>query len=445
MMSLTGRLPLILLTILQTLLICHSRISPITHDYDENALSSMIPTFTLSSNITVPLVGLGSASGVSYSHVKTAIEVGYRYVDTAQSHSWGYREEDVGKAVYDAKRRYEDWPNNNDNIAVDNINDYVFVQTKIHPQDLGYTSTQNAIQLSLKRLQVTSLDSILLHKPRCWSGVCTHEPEGTWHDSWVALEEAVDSGIVRSIGICDVDNRLLDELLQKRIGPTTIQNWFDPFHQDKALRRRIEIHNQQHPEKRILYQGYSSLGTQWFHHKGYTENPVLNHPTLQSIAKDHGATVPQVVIQWATRQGVMVLPASRNVSHQKSNLNSFYFTLSDDEMKAIDDLDGNPPPLPKPKEKDPNEVQLQFTNHIEGHVNVYWVPQGGSENDHVHVGEMKTAGDTLKLTSYHGHAFVFKKDGNDGNGSTKMLNHHVVDKAFGSEQNHEIEDRSEEL
>ncbi|EED95298.1 hypothetical protein THAPSDRAFT_261394, partial [Thalassiosira pseudonana CCMP1335] len=260
------------------------------------------PTFTLSNNITIPLIGLGSASGVRYSNVQSAIDVGYKFVDTAQSSSWGYHEAEVGKAIKDAKRRWEDWHSGESN-------GYVFVQTKIHPQDLGYGATKKAIQLSLERMEVTSLDSVLIHKPRY---------------SWVALEEAVHDGTVRSIGICDVDNSLLDQLLTKRIGPTIIQNWFDPFHQDKELR--------------LLYQAYSTLGTQWMM-RGYTNNPVLNNPILKSLAKKYSVSVPQVVIQWATRQGVMVLPASRNRSHQESNLDISGFRLSDAEMQSIDALD----------------------------------------------------------------------------------------------------------
>ena len=409
---------LIIFIILQTLLlVCCSRLTDATiHQQDD------IPTFTLSNNITIPLIGLGGCGGTVYEHFKSAINVGYRYIDTAQSYSWGYKEEDVGRAVHEAKLRYQD-----------NIDDYVYVQTKIHPQDLGYKSTQKAIQLSLDRLQVTSLDSMLLHKPRCWEGICNKKPEGNWQDSWVALEEAMYSGIVRSIGICDVDYNILDELLQQRIWPTTIQNWYDPFHQDKGLRQRIKEHNEQHPQHKILYQGYSTLGNQW-NMKGFNENPVLNNPALQSIAKKHGASVPQVVIQWATREGVMVLPASRNASHQKSNLNSYFFTLSDDDMRAIDDLDGTA----KPKTRDPNEVQLQFVNQLERQLVVYWVPPDSSnDSDHVHVGELKATGDVLKLTSYHGHTFVFKTN-------TRILTQHVVDKALGVDQNHGI-DISEEL
>lgn len=441
----SGRVMLILI-ISQTLLNCQSKLSsPATNKPDIEkgvaaaGTASPIPTFTLANNITVPLVGLGSASGVSYPHIQSAIEVGYRYVDTAQSHSWGYREEDVGKAVYRAKRRYEDWKGNDEADAY-----YVYVQTKIHPEDLGYQATKNAIQVSLTRHQATSLDSVLLHKPRCWEGACTREPEGTWHESWVALEEAVDAGVVRSIGMCDIDNRLFSELSEKRIGPTVIQNWFDPFHQDKVLRRRIAQHNEQHPERKVLYQAYSSLGTQWFHHKGYAENIVLNDPTLKAIASRHGMQVPQVVIQWATRQGVMVLPASRSRSHQAANLHSFSFTLSDTEMKAIDDLDGNPPrKQTKESNPAPGAVQLQFVNRVEGGpVNVYWVPKegGGESKEEVNVGEMKNLGDVLKLTSYHGHTFVFK----EGDGG-ELLNQYSVDISLGATQNHEVEDKSDEL
>mmetsp|Transcript_29986 Transcript_29986/g.59462 ORF Transcript_29986/g.59462 Transcript_29986/m.59462 type:complete len:175 (+) Transcript_29986:1-525(+) len=173
--------------------------------------------------------------------------------------------------------------------------------------------------------------------------------------------------------------------------------------------------------------------------QGYEENPILNDPTLQFIAMGNGMTVPQVVIQWATRRGVMVLPASRNNSHQQSNLNSFVTKLSEEEMQAIDDLDGKPPP-PTVKQVNPDEVDLKFVNRAkEGPVNVYWI---SNSNEEVHVGKMMKAGDTLQLTSYHGHKFVFKEDGGDG---SKKLNHHRVDKALGSKQNHEIDDRSDEF
>lgn len=419
------------------IIVCHSAIRSSLSSADASSNTSRPPmfmsppTFTLYNNITVPMVGLGSASGVKYSHVKLAIDVGYRFVDTAQSSSWGYREEDVGNALFDTQMRYEDQSDG----------EYVFVQTKIHPEDLGYESTKKMIAISLDRLRVSSLDSILIHKPHCWPGACTREPEGTWHDSWRVLMEAYDSGTVRSIGMCDIDENLLEEMLAKRIGPHVIQNWFDPYHQDKAFRQRIQRHNIEHPERRILYQGYSSMGTQWFHHKGYTENPVLTNPTLISIALRYGVSVPQVVIQWATRNGVMVLPASTSSTHQKSNLNSFDFTLSPEEMTTIDDMDGHPPPKPGPRELHPDEVSVNFVNRAEGTVHIYWI---SDEDEHVHVGQIEAPGDSLSLTSYHGHAFAFKDHGDGEDVSGKLLGRHVVNRSLGSEQNYEIEDTSEE-
>lgn len=369
--------------------------------------------------------------------------------------------------MQNAKLRYEDMiassSVSSDEDTNSNYHDYVFVQTKIHPEDLGHHSTKRALQLSFERLQVTILDSVLIHKPRCWEGVCDHEPEGTWHDAWEVLQDAMDSGTVRSIGMCDVEDGLLVELQTKRIGPMIIQNWFDPFHQDKVFRHVLEHHNEiSPPNKRILYQGYSTLGTQWSH-QGYTQNPVLTSPILQTIASKYGATIPQVVIQWATRQGVMVLPASTNPTHQESNLNSYYFTLSEEDMQIINDMDGKPPPpdVVVQRDKHPDEVSVEFINHVDNVVvDVYWVPPaneetgGGGfddESSHVHVGKMHGVGDVLQLTSYHGHAFVFKQGGTstasgDAERSAsdrKMLNVHVVDKSLGSEQQHNIEDRSD--
>lgn len=227
-----------------------------------------------------------------------------------------------------------------------------------------------------------------------------------------------------------MDEQILDDLLKKRIKPSIIQNWFDPFHQDRRLRERLRKHNEEDPDNRILYQAYSTLGTQWYHHKGLTENPVINDKLLQTIASKYGVGVPQVVIQWATRSGVMVLPASRSASHQESNLDSFSFNLTEEEMGFIDGLEGN---QPRPKAKDPDEVKITMENAHTGAMHVYWVPDGSTdESDHLLVGEMKGSGDKLSQMSYHGHRFVYKDD------EGRLLNSLTVDRALGPYQVHEI-------
>ena len=361
-----------------------------------------IPHRTLSNGKKIPLVGLGCASGVREAHVLSALDAGYRFLDTAQSYNWGYHEDEVGSAL---------------KKSLENVAD-VFVQTKIHPEDLGYNATKWAVQLSLERLGTSRLDSVLLHKPRCWEGACQKKPEGTWQDSWVALEELVVAGIIGAIGICDVDDALLDELSQQRIKPHIIQNWMDPFHQNIHIRERCK-------REGILFQGYSSLGTQWVHHRGHKTNPVLNNPTLVSIADKYNVSVAQVVISWATRHGMSVLPASTNPDRQKRNLDSFRFNLSEEEMHAIDALDGVPPKVTK---TDPYEVSVVFENRGGVPIDSYWV---SDSHDEVHVGSIK-AGEEIAMTSFHGHKFIFR------NGAGSMVGKHIVHSDGGRKQRHVV-------
>lgn len=387
-------------------------------DQDSNDIG-MVPTGTLHNGVVVPLVGLGCASGVRGQAVSDALSIGYRFVDTAMSYSWGYHEDEVGDAVQKFRKKLP--------------NESVFVQTKIHPEDLGYEATKRAVRISLQRHGVESIDSVLIHKPRCWEGACTKVPEGTWQDSWKALEEFYEAGIItKSIGICDVSSPdLLNKLLLQKIKPHIIQNWMDPFHQDKRMRKLIQ-------DNGILYQAYSSLGTQWYHHKGHSKNPVINDPTLMEIAAAHGADVGQVVVHWATiRHGISVLPASKNSVRQEGNLHhSFQFVLTEEELDRIDDLDGNVPKVP-----DTNEVSIEFQSKHDAEgspqtIDVYWINTNTNikDNEEVHIGSIGP-GKTLSLNSYHGHTFRFK----DPTGSTtNAYKDHTVEKGKGNQQIHLI-------
>ena len=375
-----------------------SYVSP-PHDGD-------FPVATLSNGDVLPMVGLGCASGVGKGHVLSALGVGYRYLDTAQSYQWGYREDEVGDAVRDSPVDRDD----------------VYVQSKIHPEDLGYNATRRAFLKSLERLKMFRVDSMLIHKPRCWEGACHKVPEGTWRDSWRALEDLRDEGLVSSIGICDVDDGILDELLTQRVRPHIIQNWMDPFHQDVRIRERCR-------EEGIQYQAYSSLGSQWAHHMGHGQNPVMNDATLRSIADTHNVDVAQVVINWATRHGIAVVPASTNLGRQRSNLDSFHFDLTDKEMRAIDALDGKAER--KAQRLDPDKVSLVFENKGLGRVKSFWVESSSGEE--ILVGEIDTYGE-MALDSYHGHSFVFR----DGEGA--LVGQHTVAKHKGRQQRHVVAD-----
>jgi len=403
-----------------SLLIATARLSSSSSDQDKEIGKVPVPTGTLHNGIVIPLVGLGCASGVRGQHVSNALSTGYRFVDTAQSYSWGYHEDEVGVAVLKFRET--------------NPNESVFVQTKIHPEDLGYEATKKAVRESLKRQGVQNIESVLIHKPRCWEGACTKVPEGTWQESWKALEEFYEAGIItKSIGICDVSSvTLLEELLSQKIKPHIIQNWMDPFHQDKRMRKFIQ-------DNGILYQAYSSLGTQWHHQKGHSKNPVTNNPTLLEIARAHGADVGQVVVHWATtRHGISVLPASTNPSRQAGNLHhSFRFVLTEEELDRIDALDGK-----VPQARDINEVSILFQSKHDDEsspetIDIYWINTNTNKQDNdeeeVHVGSIGP-GKTLSLNSYHGHTFRFK----DPSGGTDAYRDHTIEKGRGNQQVHLI-------
>mmetsp|Transcript_44 Transcript_44/g.137 ORF Transcript_44/g.137 Transcript_44/m.137 type:complete len:227 (+) Transcript_44:3-683(+) len=222
--------------------------------------------------------------------------------------------------------------------------------------------------------------------------------------------------------MCDVDDPLLDELLRQRVKPHIIQNWMDPFHQYKGIRERCKAEG-------IMFQAYSSLGSQWVHHRGHSTNPVLTNPTLEGIANTYSVSVAQVVINWATQHGISVLPASKNAGRQRNNLNSFGFQLSDEEVLAIDALDGKAPRRPKPAEKNPNEVSVVFENHGDGPIDSFWM---SNDEEEVHVGSIGPGGGELVLTSFHGHKFVFRDE--DG----LMKGEHMVHRDHGQQQRHVV-------
>eukprot|EP00930_Biecheleria_cincta_P050773 TRINITY_DN35949_c0_g1_i1.p1 TRINITY_DN35949_c0_g1~~TRINITY_DN35949_c0_g1_i1.p1 ORF type:complete len:402 (+),score=58.74 TRINITY_DN35949_c0_g1_i1:78-1283(+) len=384
------------------LLILRAQEAQLVGGSSEVAENEKAPVVRLSNGLQLPLLGLGCSSGLRKNHVLSALRLGYRHLDTAQAYQWGYHEDEVGQAVAESKVPRSE----------------VVVQSKIHPADLGFEATHRAFQISLQRLGGSYIDSMLIHKPKCWPGACDKEPNGTWQESWQALQELHQAGKVHAIGICDVDDGILDELLKMDQKPHIIQNWMDPFHQDVHLRERCK-------KEGILYQGYSTLGPQWVHFRGHKENPVLNNPTLRSIARRHNATVAQVVIRWATRHGVAVLPASRQAQRQGSNLKSFFFELDASEMASIDALDGTLDGAAA----DDLSVTVSFDNPGTSALTVFWMAEDGSE--HL-VGEMAPGGILVQRT-YHGHTFRFKHQ-----------NSHLKDIKIDANQGHDQRQRVSE-
>ena len=218
-------------------------------------------------------------------------------------------------------------------------NDIVIV-TKVHPRSYRDDILRNAIASSQQALYGTvnrSLDVVLLHAPHCWRGSCTQEEESHhWQSAWHTLESLKKSGSISAVGVSNFDTVLLQELLDMTdVKVAVVQNWMDPFNQDRAVRSLAAQHG-------IAYMSYSSFGTQWEWKLNY--NPVFASSELNSIASKHGKTIAQVVISWVLQEDCVVIPRSTKVLHMRNNLVHKPF-LDKDDMVLIRSLDNSLGPL----------------------------------------------------------------------------------------------------
>ena len=295
-------------------------------------------SFITSHGLQIPKLGLGTAGLRSRTDevVEAALKVGIRLIDSAQAREW-YDESRVGTGI-----------NNYHNgvSASDSPNDKVVVVTKIHPRSFSDQKMYDAIIKSKNELygsESAILDVVLLHSPHCWQGHCSREEESiSWKEGWRNLEKIMADGHVSAIGVSNFDPNLLRELLRmSNAKVAVIQNWMDPFHQDRETRELCKENN-------IIYMSYSSFGTQW-ENKFNGENPVFSDETLTEIAAKHNTTISNVVISWLLQEDVVAIPRSSSVAHIEENaspmlkgkdMNGLKVFLDASDMEMIRGLDG---------------------------------------------------------------------------------------------------------
>ncbi|DBB00433.1 TPA: hypothetical protein ACH3X3_002150 [Trebouxia sp. C0006] len=155
-------------------------------------------------------------------------------------------------------------------------------------------------------------------------------PEGSWQDSWRALEQLVASGQILSIGVSNFDLSELRELwLMANVKPAVVQRNSDPLNPDTLVQQYARLTGMQ-------YQGYSTLGSQWLM-KGYPCNPVLTHPAVIKAAHEVQRSPAQVVLRWALQNGQAVIPRSAQPGRIWNNI-ALDFELSAAAMQSIDEM-----------------------------------------------------------------------------------------------------------
>ena len=277
-----------------------------------------IPTITLNNGVEIPALGFGvyqSAPEETVAAVATALEVGYRHIDTAAAYG---NEREVGKAIRDS------------GLA----RDEVFIETKIWITDYGYDQTLHAFEKAVGKLGVDQLDLLILHQ------ALPDEFELTI-GAYQALEKLYADGRVRAIGVSNFMTRHLDRLLaETEIVPAVNQIEVHPYFKQPELLAYDT-------ERAILNQAWSPIGGITFY-RDDKHTSTLENPVIGEIAAAHQKTPAQVMLRWHLDQGRQVIPKSVTPSRIRENFDVFDFELTADELSAIDALDtglrGGPEP-----------------------------------------------------------------------------------------------------
>ena len=254
---------------------------------------------TLNNGLQMPMVGFGVFQIPDPEEcersVVDAIESGYRLIDTAASY---LNEEAVGRGLR----------------ASGMAREQLFVTTKLWVQDTGYERTQQAIDRSLKRLQLDYLDLYLIH-----------QPFGDVHGSWRATEQAHTAGKARAIGVSNFHpDRLMDLIGFNEVVPAVNQVEVNPFLQQEEAVSFMRGHGVQAEAWAPFAEG---------------RNNLFANPTLVEIGRKYGKSVGQVVLRWLVQRGIVALAKSVRKERMVENLAVFDFELNDEDMTRIATLE----------------------------------------------------------------------------------------------------------
>lgn len=254
---------------------------------------------TLNNGVEMPMEGFGVFQVPDKSQCKTAVlqalDAGYCLIDTASAYM---NEEAVGDAIRESGIPRKE----------------LFITTKLWIQDAGYEDAKKAFQTSLDKLGLDYLDLYLIH-----------QPYNDYYGSYRAMEELYKEGRIRAIGVCNFyPERLVDLCMNATVIPAVNQVECHPFFQQKEAMAVMKEHNVQ-----IEAWGPFAEG----------QKNIFTNDILTKIAGKYGKTTAQVILRWNIQRGVVVIPKSIHENRIQENINIWDFTLSEDDMEAIAQMD----------------------------------------------------------------------------------------------------------
>jgi diketogulonate reductase-like aldo/keto reductase len=255
-------------------------------------MTQAVPNATLAGGVEIPVLGFGTwqiTGEQAYQSVRTALEVGYRHIDTATIYQ---NEREVGRAVADSGVPRED----------------IFITTKLPPRRAG--RARETLDASLKALGTDQVDLWLIHWPPGRSGA----PE-----LWQEFIKVRDEGLARAVGVSNYSVEQLDRL-QQATGEMPAVNqipWSTREHDPRVLAESRQ--------RGVVLEGYSVL-----------KNSNLRSKVLVELAGKYAVTPVQVLLRWHLEHDIVMIPKSVDPQRIASNFDIFGFSLTPDEVQRID-------------------------------------------------------------------------------------------------------------
>ncbi len=263
-------------------------------------------TQTLPNGVDIPKLALGTwmiDDDKVADAVKAAVEIGYRHIDTAQAYG---NERGVGEGVRTCGIPREE----------------LFVQTKLAAEVKDYEGAKAAIDESLKTMGLDYLDLMIIHSPQPWENWAGEDRffEGNLA-AWKALEEAVEAGKIRAIGVSNFQKQDLDNLLEN----ATI----------KPMINQVLAHVGNTPFDLIDYAKSNGMLVEAY--SPIAHGKILDNAEIGAIAEKYDVSVPQLCIRYILQLDLLALPKTANPDHMKSNA-EVDFEISAEDMDALKSL-----------------------------------------------------------------------------------------------------------
>ncbi len=259
--------------------------------------------YQLWNGVEIPKVGLGTwliRDEAVAQAVRSAVELGYRHIDTAQAY---LNERGVGEGL-----RTCGVPRGE-----------IFLTTKLAAEIKEYKRAVQAIDESLQRLGVDYIDLMIIHSPQPWTDFHAgeHFYEGNL-EAWRALEEAYSAGKLRAIGVSNFERADLDNILQH--GSV------------KPMVNQILAHVGNTPFDLVEYSQKQGLLVEAY--SPVAHGAILGHEEVARLAAHYGVSVPQLCIRYCLELGMLPLPKTANPDHMRTNA-SLDFTIAPSDMEVL--------------------------------------------------------------------------------------------------------------